>query len=132
MPSAPGACGFSSVSPDRKLIAYLDRDESDGAVRVVVIPFDGGDPVKTFALSTAAERYVPVRWTPDGSSLAYVETRDDVSNVWAQPLAGEAPSKITDFRSDWITSFDWSRDGKQLALWRSAAVSNVVLISDFR
>jgi Tol biopolymer transport system component len=73
-----------------------------------------------------------VRWTPDGRALAYVDTRDDASNVWSQPLAGGAPRQITDFKSDLIYMFDWSRDGKQLALWRGRMYRNVVLINDFR
>jgi hypothetical protein len=39
---------------------------------------------------------------------------------------------LTDFKSDRIFSFDWSRDGKQLAIAHGAEVSDVVLISDFK
>ncbi len=101
-------------------------------MRVVVVPFDGGDPFKTFNLPPTANFDVPVRWTPDGRSLAYVDTRDDVSNVCSQLLEGGVPKWITDFKSDQIFTFDWSRDGKQLALWRGTVTRNVVLISDLR
>jgi len=39
---------------------------------------------------------------------------------------------LTDFKSDQIFSFEWSRDGKQLALTRGTESSDVVLIRDFR
>jgi Tol biopolymer transport system component len=121
-----------SVSPDGKLISYTDRDERPGSpVRIVIIPFDGGDPVKTFDLPPNFE-HAGVRWTPDGRALMYVDNRDSVDNIWSQPLNGGAPRKITDFKSDQMGMFDWSRDGKQLAVWRGTQNSNVVLINDLR
>jgi eukaryotic-like serine/threonine-protein kinase len=122
-----------SVSPDGSLVAYATRNERAGSpVKIVVIPFVGGNPVKTFELPLTANFDVPVRWTPDGRALAYVEMRDGASNVWSQPLSGGAPRQITDFKSEGIYAFDWSRDGKQLALWRGMITRNVVLISEFR
>jgi serine/threonine protein kinase/Tol biopolymer transport system component len=128
--------GFTipSVSPDGKAVAYLDRDERVGSpvrVRIVVIPFEGGDPVKTIDLPPTFE-HLAVRWTPDGRALAYVDTRDGVDNIWSRPLEGGASRQITDFKSDRIGIFDWSSDGKQLALWSGTPTSNVVLISNFR
>jgi Tol biopolymer transport system component len=121
-----------SVSPDGKLVVYMDRVEQVGSpVRFVVIPFDGGNPVKTFDLPHTLEHFA-VRWTPDGRALAYVDTHDGVDNIWTRPLEGGAPRQITNFKSDQIGMFDWSRDGKQLALWRGKGTSDVVLISDFR
>jgi Tol biopolymer transport system component len=121
-----------SVSPDGKLIAYTDKDErADSPERIVVIPFDGGDPVKTFDLPPTFQ-HAAVRWKLDGRALTYVDIRDGVDNIWSQPLEGGAPRQITDFKSDGIGIFDWSPDGKQLALWRGMENRNVVLISDFR
>jgi len=49
-----------------------------------------------------------------------------------QPLDGGPPRQVTDFKSDRIFGFEWSRDGKQLALARGTESSDVVLISGFR
>jgi serine/threonine protein kinase/Tol biopolymer transport system component len=121
-----------TVSPDGKLILYVDRDEGvDSPDRILLIPFDGGKPVKIFDLPPTCENDV-MRWTPDGRALTYVDTRDDAANIWSQPLKGGTPRQITDFKSDSIGVFDWSRDGKQLALWRGTQNQNVVLIRDFK
>ena len=53
-----------------------------------------------------------------------------VSNIWSQPLDGDPPKPLTDFKSDSIFSFSWSRDGKQLVYARGAVTSDVVLIRD--
>jgi len=75
---------------------------------------------------------VRVRWTPDGQAISYVELREGVANVWNQPLEGGIPKQVTQFKSDQIFGFDWSRDGKSLALWRGMPTRNVVLISDVK
>jgi hypothetical protein len=39
---------------------------------------------------------------------------------------------LTDFKTDHIFFFDWSRDGRQLALARGTRASDVVLINDLK
>ena len=68
----------------------------------------------------------------DGRALAYGDTRGGVSNIVAQPLDGGQPRQLTDFKADRIFWFDFSRDGRQLALSRGTQTSDVILIKDFR
>ena len=68
----------------------------------------------------------------DGRSLVYSDTRNGVSNLWSQSLAGGPPVQLTDFRADRIYSLDFSRDGRQLALTRGNKISNVVLFSNLK
>jgi Tol biopolymer transport system component len=81
--------------------------------------------------STAATA-IPIRWTPDGRAVAFIDTREGVSNIWSMPLAGGPAHPLTDFKSDGIFWFDWSPDGKLLACSRGQVTNDVVLISDFR
>ena len=113
------------VSPDGKLVAYVYRDDG-GPFRLAVAPLDGGEPVRTFALPATYER--PLRWTPDGRAVAYLDAPDGVSNILAQPLDGATPLPLTSFTADRILGFAWSPDGKQLALSRGTSRSDVVLI----
>ena len=48
-----------------------------------------------------------------------------------QPLAGGKPVQLTDFTSDGVAAFDWSRDNRLVAT-RSVETTSVVLIKDFR
>jgi TolB protein len=119
-----------AVSPDGKLIAYSGRD-NQGRRNIVIMPFVGGAAIKTFELPL--NMYLPawLRWTPDGHMVSYVCTRGGVSNIWGQPLSGGAPKQLTDFKTEQIRAFAWSRDGR-LAVSRGVVNSDVVLISGFK
>lgn len=121
------------VSPDGKWIAcnYLPALNARWALKIAVIPFDGGPPVHTFDITTI-DVHRQLRWLPDGRAIAYLETRDGVSNIWSQPLAGGQPKQLTNFKSDQIFSFDWSRDGRWLAAARGTITSDVVLINNLK
>jgi Tol biopolymer transport system component len=119
------------ISPDGRWLAcnYLIR-EPNAQLRIAILPFDGGEPNKLFDVFGSAMR--ELRWTPDGRAIAYLETRNGVSNIVAQPIDGGQPKQLTSFQSDHVLSWSWSRDGKQLACSRGPRTSDVVLISDFR
>jgi Tol biopolymer transport system component len=128
-----------AISPDGKLIAYLTwpnvRTENQASPsaskpnQVKVIPFEGGSPMYQFDWPASAS---DPRWAPTGDAIEYGVTRNGVSNIWRQKLKGGPPKQITNFTSGLIFYFDWSRDGKQLALTRGSQSSDVILITDFR
>jgi Tol biopolymer transport system component len=118
------------VSPDGKLIASLYREDINLPWKYMIIPFEGGKPVKTFDLPGGTNN--PWHWSKDSRSLTYGDTRGGVSNIWSFPLDDTAPKQLTNFKTEQIYNFDWSADGKQLVLARGTTTSDVVLISDFR
>ena len=69
---------------------------------------------------------------PDGRSIVYGVTKKGVTNLRAQPVDGSAPKQLTNFTSPGIGSFDFSCDGKQLAVSRGTSIRDVVLISGFK
>ena len=128
LPNSAGAA--PQISPDGKLLAYLAMPVTMSSPMVLtVVPFAGGSPVYRFDVPMGATR---IRWAPDGQALDYLLTRGGATNIWRQELAGGSPKQITNFKSDLIFFFAWSRDGKQLALARGTISSDVVLISNFQ
>jgi Tol biopolymer transport system component len=120
------------VSPDGKWLATAYREDTPNSLdKVAIIPFEGGQPVKLFDIPVGGNRQ-DLHWTPDSHALIYIDTRGGVSNLWTQAIDGGAPKQLTDFKSETIFSFDFSRDGKQLALSRGSVINDVVLISNFR
>jgi len=117
----------SEVSPDGKLLAYDFEDEQTKRKRIVVVRFDDGAPFKTFDRPVTATAW---RWSPDSRALVYIDTKGEVSNLWRLPLDGARPAQITDFKTDNIRYFSYSRDGRQLALSRGNVTRDAVLITD--
>ena len=127
------------ISPNGKLLAYLAWPKSSlegpvppstsEAMQLKVVPFEGGTPVYQFDWPPLASG---PRWSPDGHSVQYVLTENGVSNIWERKLTGGPPKQITHFQSDLIFHFEWSRDGKQIALTRGSQKSDVVLLTNFR
>jgi serine/threonine protein kinase/Tol biopolymer transport system component len=123
-----------TISPDGKWIACWQFSDEPGArAKLSVIPFAGGEPVKTFELapSTVAGWDAVLQWMPDGRALSYVDYREHTQNVWKQPIDGGAPTQLTDFKDNEIFSFDWLRDGR-LITSRGFRTNDAVLIKDSR
>ena len=118
------------ISPDGKWIACLVRDEKAGPRRLVVLPFEGGAPTKSFDLPPTTQGH-PL-WSSDGKSLTVYDERTGTSNLWSLSLDTGQMKQLTDFKPDVLFARAWSRDGKLAALARGAVTSDVILITDFR
>lgn len=121
------------VSADGRLVAYpfLDPTPHGSRWSIGVISIEGGSRLKQFDLPTTvmpAERVI--RWSPDGLAIAFPNSPGGLSDIWLQPLDGGPARQLTNFKAEQIVSFDWSPDGKTLAVIRSVETSDVVLISD--
>jgi Tol biopolymer transport system component/DNA-binding winged helix-turn-helix (wHTH) protein len=118
------------VSPDGKWIVCYYQSEKDNRNRIALLPFAGGEPVIVEPMATP--EFGIVRWSPDSRALTYIATRNGVSNLWSQPIDGGAARQLTDFNTDQIFRFAWSRDGKYLACERGLVINDVVLLSSVK
>jgi len=71
-----------------------------------------------------------VRFSPDGKAIVYPIREGGTDNLWLQPLDGTPSRALTRFTSLRIYSYQWSADGKRLALVRGDAPSDLVLIQE--
>jgi Tol biopolymer transport system component len=71
-------------------------------------------------------------FTPDGKALALLIEEKGVDNIWIQPLDGSKGHTLTDFKSSFISDFQWSPDGKKLAVLRHSYAGDVVLLHESR
>jgi eukaryotic-like serine/threonine-protein kinase len=68
-------------------------------------------------------------FSPDGKSIAFVDEKGGIDNVWMQPIDGAKGRTLTNFHdSQTIQDFRWSPDGKSLALLCFNSVSDIVLL----
>jgi serine/threonine protein kinase len=70
------------------------------------------------------------RFSPDGKGVVYPVREKGVDELWLQPLDGGPGRQLTNFGSLKIYSYQWSPDGKSLALVRGDSPSDLVLIQD--
>ncbi|MFN0112054.1 MAG: protein kinase domain-containing protein [Blastocatellia bacterium] len=118
---------WPAVSPDGQHIACWYRSDTNAQWKVALLPINGGQPERILDLP-GADSVFPVRWTFDGKAISYLSTRNGISNVWQYMLENGETKQLTQFTSDQIFWFDWSRDGKQLASSRGKITNDVVLI----
>jgi Tol biopolymer transport system component len=120
------------VSPDGKRIAYFYRDELPGGrYRIAITPFAGGQPEKILDIPQGLNLLPFVHWFPDGRALTYAAAQNGVPNVWLQPIDSGVVKQMTDFKTEGIIQFDWSRDGKRLVLSRRLWTADLVLVKNF-
>jgi Tol biopolymer transport system component/DNA-binding winged helix-turn-helix (wHTH) protein len=123
---------YPAISPDNTRLAYIYPGESsDRRYRIAVIPFEGGQPEKTFDVAPGLDFIPYVRWSSDGQSLTYAAARDGFHNIWAQPLGGGPARQLTDLKIEGRIFFDWSRDGKHLVFVRRLWTNDLVLLRNF-
>jgi TolB protein len=127
------ASAFPNISPDGKQVACAYLEDPNAPFKLAILPFAGGPPSRTFAVPVAfLGEETAFRWAADGRAIVFGVTSNGVTNLWAQPVDGSPPKQLTNFASERIFGFDFSRDGKQVALSRGTQTSDVVLISDFK
>lgn len=132
VPLAPRGPFRPIVSPQDGLIAYLSMEnEMNAKVQVHFISPDGVLPHKTIELSQSVVEAVSMSFTPDGKELAYIDSRNGSSNIWTIRIDGKGEAKpLTDFKTDGISNFAWSPDGKRLAIVRGTTISDAVFINE--
>jgi eukaryotic-like serine/threonine-protein kinase len=117
------------ISPDSRMVAVRQWGKTPTSPSVFsVVSADSGKILYIFESPPGIQVF---GWSGDGRALDYTLTRGGAGNLWEQSLTGGPPRQITHFKSELIRDFDWSRDGKQLAVARGHLNSNVVLISNF-
>jgi serine/threonine protein kinase/Tol biopolymer transport system component len=127
IPSPGGLIGFTSLSPDSKLVLYTWQNPEDMGKRAMmnVTSGQGGPVLHAFEFPIGG---LLTNWSPDGRAIDYSITRGGVTDIWRQPLSGGAPKQLTHFPSGLIYNFAWSTDGKSLAAARGNVTTDIVLL----
>jgi dipeptidyl aminopeptidase/acylaminoacyl peptidase len=105
------------LSPDGDTAAVvvwrIDREANDYRSSIWLVPADGSAPACRFTFGEKQD--VAPRWSPDGSRIAFVSSRErDAKQLYVIPAAGGEARRLTDLKED-VAQPVWSPDGTQLA-----------------
>ncbi len=120
------------LSSDGKFIAgFLEIGEANQVHKILLIPLDAGPRPQVSLLdpNPAISSHGP-RFTPDMKAVVYPIIQNGVDNLWLQPINGSAGHQITNFKSEGISAFRWSPDGKSMGVLSVRTDADVVLLRD--
>ena len=125
--TAEGRAGFD-VTRDGKTAVLGTYDFKLRKPNIALFSLETGQLLRTIDYDP---RHVgALRFSPDGKGFVYPIRDKGVDNLYLQPLDGGAGRQLTNFTSLKIYSYQWSADGKKLALVRGDTPSDLVLIKD--
>jgi serine/threonine protein kinase len=122
-----------AISPDGKQMGFIvsgGEGQRQAFERIVMINLDTSGKSPPKLLEPKHGIVGLLRFTPDGKALAYAVAEGGTDNIWIQPLDGSPMRRLTNFTSENTNSFEWSPDGKTLAVLRFNVESDVVLLRD--
>jgi eukaryotic-like serine/threonine-protein kinase len=120
--------GGFEVAPDGKTAVLSTYDFKAQKPIIFLFSLETGQLVRAYDYDPRHSGFL--RFSPDGKGIVYPERDKGVDNLYVQPLDGGAPRQLTNFTSLKIYSYQWSADGKRLALVRGDSPSDLVLIKD--
>jgi dipeptidyl aminopeptidase/acylaminoacyl peptidase len=113
------------LSPDGRQVIFTtkepDWEKNRFSKSIWVMPTDGsGQPLPLTAADKDDNPRFPsdkddsARWSPDGSRIAFVSTRDGAQQIWTVDKPGGVPEKVTNVAGG-VIAFEWSPDSRHIA-----------------
>jgi serine/threonine protein kinase len=145
VPGADVANSFSKnsinfFSGDGKFVSLgintIEPGTNDGQAELETVNLDSAAklPPKLKLLDSRiaeAQLFVPrIQLMPDRKAIVYTINENGASNLWVEPLDGSPGHQLTHFTSETISDFQWSPDGKTLAIIRQHDDADVVLLRE--
>ena len=134
----PGYANFGRLtfSPDGKSAAIVTNQSGETKEKIGLLSLDFSQPIRLVDFERRRVQYgsvfgdEPILFRRDGKSIVYPIREGQTDNLWQQNLDGTPGRQLTDFKSEFIRDFDYSYDGKQLAIIRGHRESDVVLVRE--
>jgi TolB protein len=130
---ADGVLESPAIAPDNRTVAAVWKNE-EGNSKLAIFNIENPAPENwrrfdftAGANPSAAASPTALRWTADGTAVAYVAQKKGIGNIWAQPVSGDA-KQLTNFTTARIWSFDFSPDGKHIVCSRGDQQRFVTLL----
>ena len=120
--------GGFDLARDGKSAVLGTYDFKVARPNISLVALDSGQVLRTYEYDIRHSG--SLRFSPDGKGFVYPIHEKGVDNLWLQPLDGGPGRQLTNFTSLRIYSYQWSYDGKSLALVRGDSPTDLVLIQN--
>jgi len=125
---------YPAVSPDGRMIACVERNQFKSEFSILILPFDGGPPLKRIVFDRGGFSGDRIQWTADGRSILYASVlRGETIGptvVMKQSLDARQPQQLVKFDEGELFDFGYSPDGQSFAVTRGEWEHDIVLISN--
>ena len=121
-------CFTPNYSPDGKFVSCVLA----GWKGISIISAESGALIETLTPVGQPIINIGAKWAPDSKSVAYIYLQGNVNNIRLQHINGQESRPLTNFTSGDIYNFAFSPDGSRLFVARGYAISNAVIINNFR
>jgi DNA-binding winged helix-turn-helix (wHTH) protein/Tol biopolymer transport system component len=126
-PVADLSVSYWDISPDEKSVAIWVEDPETKKWKAVIMDLASGAITKTLNIPESRGH---LHWMKDGKGVTYLTIKDDVGELKRLPIDGDGPPKtLATVTSEPFSWFDWSSDGRRLAVIRSKNFSDAVMIT---
>jgi eukaryotic-like serine/threonine-protein kinase len=128
--------GRITVSPDGKTAAIITEPPGATKEKIGLVSMDFKQPVRYLDFERPRVAYgavlgdEPILFSRDGTGIIYPIRNEQTDNLWLQRLDGTPGKQLTDFTSEFIRFYDYSYDGKQLAIIRGHREADVVVLRE--
>ena len=120
--------GSFDIARDGKTAVLGTYDFKAQKPNIAIVSLDSGEVLQRMEYDPRHNGQL--RFSPDGKGIVYPIREKGIDNLWRQSLDGSSGRQLTNFTSLKIYSYQWSPDGKSLALVRGDSPSDLVLIQN--
>ena len=107
--------GYPQVSPDGTTLLF--RSQRTEWINYWTVPLSGGDPR---SLAPAQADQSQAKWSPDGTSIVYVENHNGTHELRVVNVNDGEPTVLVSPSMGATASPDWSPDGRMVSYTRSS------------
>jgi serine/threonine protein kinase/Tol biopolymer transport system component len=124
--------GLFDISPDGSTAVFATVDHANGHEEKLVLLDTSTRQVRQQTKFERSRIGFVLRFSRDGKSVVYPVRENGVDNLWQQPLDGSPGRYLTSFKAEHLWDYDWSPDGRRLAVVQGHNDSDVVLMRDMQ
>ena len=114
---AMGRVSDPCISPDGKWVAYTitryEMETNNSTSDIWLLPLQSKDPAPRQLTTHVKKDYSPA-WSPDGSKLAFISTREGTPQIFCMSMRGGEATQLSTISTGASTPV-WSSDGKYIA-----------------